>query len=489
MGREIELKFHCEPQDLPAVLAAAPAGDEEVRELISVYFDTPDRALARAGVSLRVRESGGQRIQTLKRGQGLAREEHEQPVPGFKPDPKAPPLSEILPPDAAEALSPAFYVGVHRRQRLVRRGHAEIEIALDHGEVRAGEGKSPISEVELELKSGPVDALFDLARELVDAAPLYLSFQSKSQMGQALRDGRPRGRLRPALRPEATAAQAFQTVARQALGEIARNGGLLRAAPSAEGVHQLRVATRRLRSALSTFAPLVRDERMETLKGELRWLAGACNDARDWDVLAAGTALAAAALEPRPPGLERLMRAIEARQAQSAGPPAEAIASARFRKLLVELTAWIETGPWLADAARAELRATPARLFAADRLERQLKRVRRRAKAFAQADEAARHDLRIEGKKLRYATQSFASLYGEKAVARIGEPLKALQEELGAVNDAAVARRLIGQLPLDVETAFAAGEVCGVRAAETRERLRRAHRALHRLLEARPFWR
>src|SRR6478735_9099276 len=86
--REIELKFACGPEDLAAVLARAPPGDEESRELISVYFDTPDLALQKAGASLRVREDKGARVQTLKRGEGLEREEHEAPIAGFAPDPE-----------------------------------------------------------------------------------------------------------------------------------------------------------------------------------------------------------------------------------------------------------------------------------------------------------------------------------------------------------------------------------------------------------------
>src|SRR5262245_53209959 len=95
--QEIELKFLCAPEDLGRVLAAAPEGDDDTRELISVYFDTPDLDLQKAGASLRVRESKGQRVQTLKRGDGLAREEHESPIAGDAPDPSLGPLSELLP--------------------------------------------------------------------------------------------------------------------------------------------------------------------------------------------------------------------------------------------------------------------------------------------------------------------------------------------------------------------------------------------------------
>src|SRR6185503_14175741 len=79
-SREIELKFLCAPRDLSAVLAAAPEGDDDSRELISVYFDTPDLRLQKAGVSLRVRQSKAGRVLTMKRGDGLAREEYEAPL-------------------------------------------------------------------------------------------------------------------------------------------------------------------------------------------------------------------------------------------------------------------------------------------------------------------------------------------------------------------------------------------------------------------------
>src|ERR1700741_3646089 len=181
---EIELKFQCAPEDLGRVLAAAPDGDEDTRELISVYFDTPDLRLQKAGASLRVRESKGERVQTLKRGDGLARQEFESPISGDAPDPTLDPLPELLPDGAKCELRPAFHVRVTRRQRLIRFEGAEIELALDQGEGRGGKRTSPISEVELELKSGEPKALYGLARELSHAAPIYLSFASKAQRGQ-----------------------------------------------------------------------------------------------------------------------------------------------------------------------------------------------------------------------------------------------------------------------------------------------------------------
>src|SRR5215469_2207221 len=113
--QEVELKFACGPDDLAAVLAAAPPGKDDNAELISVYFDTPDLDLKKAGASLRVRESKGRRVQTLKRGDGLAREEHEAPIESLAPDPKLGPLPKLVPDGAS--LKPAFNVRVQRRQR------------------------------------------------------------------------------------------------------------------------------------------------------------------------------------------------------------------------------------------------------------------------------------------------------------------------------------------------------------------------------------
>ena len=112
-SREVELKFLCAPSDLGAVLAAAPEGDDDSRELISVYFDTPDLALQKAGASLRVRESKGRRVLTMKRGDGLSREEYEAAIEGEQPPDRArAPCGRSLTEDDAAALKPAFNVRV-----------------------------------------------------------------------------------------------------------------------------------------------------------------------------------------------------------------------------------------------------------------------------------------------------------------------------------------------------------------------------------------
>jgi triphosphatase len=487
-SHEIELKFLCAPADLAAVLAAAPAGDDDVRELISVYFDTPAHDLQKAGASLRVRQSKAGRVQTFKRGAGLAREEHEAPVEGDRPDPQLGPLRELLPEGAAAALAPAFDVRITRRQRLIRYGEAQIELALDLGEVREGGRAAPISEVELELKAGEPAALFALARELSAAAPLYLSFEGKASRGQALVAGdapQGRGRERIELAVEATVAEAFQAAARNALGQVAANAAVLREAPTPEAVHQLRVAARRLRSALSTFAPVVRDKDFDRVAAELRWLAGACDRARELDVLAAEVVEPAVGMEAPPAGLAALGEAVAAARAQAWREVSETAASGRFRSLMIDALAWVETGDWLANPDAA----APARAFAAEALKTRRRKLLKRARHLEEADDAARHRVRIQAKKLRYAAEGFAGLFPEKAVRRFVDRLKAVQDALGALNDVATAEPLVAGLSLPPDAAFAAGELVGLRIADKDRMAAEAARALARFARAERFWR
>jgi inorganic triphosphatase YgiF len=490
--QEIELKFLCAPEDLGAVLAAAPAGDDESRELISVYFDTPDLKLQKAGVSLRVRESKGCRVQTLKRGDGLAREEHEVAVAGDRPDPQMQPLPELLPNGEAAALRPAFNVRVTRRQRLLHYQGAEIELALDQGEVEGGTRRSPICEVELELKTGEPGTLFGLARELSRAAPLYLSFDGKAAQGHALVAGAglpARRKEQPVLPAGATTAQAFQAMARHSLGQIAANAAVLREAADAEAVHQLRVASRRLRSILATFAPMLRGADLERLKEELRWLARACDQARNLDVFRERLEATAEAMDSTPAGLPPLREALAAARERAAAEAAEAARSARYRAMMIDLAEWIEVGPWLADDLRAELRRAPAGAYAAYVLQERRRKLMKRGRRLAHLDDAARHDVRIAAKKLRYSAEAFASLFPEKAVRRFVGRMKDLQDELGALNDLTLAEHIAEAVALPPDAAFAAGEITGVQACDKPARLAAAQHALRRLGKTAPFWR
>jgi len=378
-------------------------------------------------------------------------------------------------------------VRVTRRQRTFHYRGAEIELALDQGEVTDGTGRSPICEVELELKSGPPAALFDLARELAAAAPLYLAFDSKSARGQALVAGEKTARQSPEVKlaDDATVGAAFQTIARKSLAQIAANAAALRAKPTPDIVHQLRVSARRLRSTLSTFKPVIEGEGLEAVKDDLAWLSHRCDRARNLDVFAEETVAPAEAASPASIGLHALRNAIDGARRAAWADAAEAVSSERFRSLMINATGWVETGKW---RSRHEA-AAPIEPFARRALKRHLRKLSKCGPALRHGDDVGRHHLRIEAKKLRYAAEVLTSLYGEKRTARYLHHLRDLQDVLGRLNDLATAEPLIAAMKLPSDAAFAAGELVGLGVAEKPRMIARACKALDRLEAANPFWR
>lgn len=477
ISEEIELKFLCEAADVEALMAAAPPGDDRSIALAAIYFDTPERRLRDLGAGLRIREEPEGRRQTLKTGKGLRRQEYEIALERDGLDASHAPLRDLLGREHVARLEPLFAVRVQRRLRAVAWDGAQIELALDEGEIIAGGRKTRLCEVELELKSGEPAALFALARRLFEAAPLYLSFESKADRGFALVEGDdPAGGHAPVrLGREMTAAAAFQAICRTALGQIAAKGLILRqGGDSPEAIHQLRVAIRRLRSAMSTFGALVAGEPLDALKGELKWLANACNEARNLDVFLEETYRPAALAGATIHGLADLGQGLDAARGKAHARARAAAASTRFRALLLELHAWIETGDWL---ARLGTGGGPAKDFAEGALSGLRRKLTKQGRGLMSLSDAQRHQVRIQAKKLRYAAEAFAPLLADKAARRLIKKTRALQTTLGALNDGATAEALLASLGLEGPALYAAGHLAGEIAAGREARMAAAARA------------
>ena len=229
---ETELKFHVSSEALAALRKhPALAGSARAEHLVSVYFDTPDSRLLRAGVSLRVRERDGTFGQTLKSiaGQGLFdRAETEAQIETARPE-----LARLKGTRAAlvlnrhaGALRPVFATNVERTVRTWRHGGGAIEISLDEGEVSAGIEREPIRELELELKKGSEALLFELARELSLAIPLTLAFDSKASRGYWLAghdELTAKVTQNPRVLPACPAEVAFRRVVHSCLAQVAAN--------------------------------------------------------------------------------------------------------------------------------------------------------------------------------------------------------------------------------------------------------------------------
>ncbi len=500
---EIELKFEMDAAAAGAISERLGLEAEgEVRSLRSVYFDTPEADLHAHGLVLRVRDDGGRRVQTVKTAasNGIRRGEWECEVEGPAPDLEAAaktPLCEVLGRKAA-ILEPVFETRVERTTRRLHIDGAVIEAALDRGVVDADGVSLPILELELELKQGGPEALFTLARQLAGVAPLNLCFVGKAQRGYALRDGEPLAPARasdPALNRRDDAGTAFKAIAGAALAQIADNARLLRRVRRIEALHQARVGARRLRSALSLFRPMLEDGRLEAIKAELRWLTHELDDVRNLDVFIRDSFRPAARRHADWPGLAALGQTLIETQTRGYERAMAAIGSARFRGLILETAAWIETGPWTSsdDPVLAALRARPAKTAAEEIFKKRRRKIARKGRKLTELEPRPRHKLRIAAKKLRYACGFFGGLYDGKPAARLDAfrtAMENLQDGLGAAVDVAAAESLAASLGrgASADIAFAAGLVGGERQAGTAGAVKAARKAFRRFKRAEPFW-
>ncbi len=470
MDREIELKFLIAPEAAEEILTLL-IGEGAVRQLDATYFDTEGHALRKAGFGLRVRDGEGGRKQTLKSASAggiFARGEWETAVAGPGPDGAAladTPAAEVV---NGEVLRPVFTTRVERTVRMIRRGETVIEAVVDRGELIGEQRRAPVCELELELKSGPASALFDLARNLARHAALRLSLVSKAERGYALvmtaeSVGTPRranARLQPGTdrgpgpaghRPLCSFPPLRQ---RRGLARTARPRGrasVARRRASPRGV------------MLKIFKPLAGDDAAEGLVRDLKWLAGELDAARDLDVFVAEVWRPATERDPAP-DLAAFGRALLAAQTAAYLRMEAALESPRQRGLLLELAAWLEAGAWTTDPALAACRDAPAAAFAATSLGHLRHVVVKRGAALDSLDRETRHKLRLKGKTLRYAAEDLSGLFPEhpKRVERLIAASKAFQDALGRLNDQAARAELAREVAMtngEAQAAFAAGRL------------------------------
>jgi len=255
-----------------------------------------------------------------------------------------------------------------------------------------------------------------------------------------------------------------------------------------EGVHQTRVALRRLRSVLKAFRPAAGGPALEGFDDALKRLAQRLGTARDLDVFLLGIGAEAAAAMPGERRLLQLLRVAEARRQAAYAALREALDGPGFRAMVLDGMALLLERPWRDGGAEREAaleEALPA--FASRLLDKRWHRLCSEGEAIGGLDDAALHELRLTAKRLRYAAELFAPLWPGKAQRRFLKRLAAVQEELGLANDVAVARALVAGLGGGVP-AWATGAMEGFAAARLAGARRKGLSAWEDLMVARPFW-
>ncbi len=528
---EVELKLLVAPEHLDAIrdlgwVRDLCHGRPVRRRLVSTYFDTIDGTLLGRGVALRVRRQGRKRVQTIKADQrdsaGLFRRlEWDCAVAGDRPDleaARAAGLGDLL--EGVEAangettrtagtadlaaggLHPVCATDIHRTEMRLAGEDWAVTMALDRGTVSADGREEAVSEIELEVTRGTPGAVYALAERLAEAAPMRLGRVSKAERALALARGAPpRQPVKadvPSLSRDTPVGAAFQAIGRACLAQMAANEPVLLESQDPEAVHQMRVSVRRLRSAMTTFADVVRGPGLDDAKAELRWLMSLLGPARDIDVFLADILDPVIARVPDDQGLARLRALFTERRAAHYRDMLAGVGDARFTRLLLRLGTWIEAGDWLADPARADARAAPLVGFARATLDRRRRKVWKAGRRFDHLAPEARHDLRILIKKLRYTAEFFAVLFRGKAARPLLKDLARLQDQLGALNDVAVAGALLhGTLAEhragatgaeEAERAWGAGLVTGWHRRDAVDALDEAGRTWARLRKRRLFW-
>ena len=490
---EVELKFAIAPRDVPRLHEArALAGVRaRTRRFLALYLDTPDESLAASGMALRLRREGRQWVQTLKGGGGItgglhAREEWESPSRDGSLDLarwRETPLAAL--PDAGtlhERLAVLFQVDVERTTWHVRAARGVIlEVALDVGDVRHGDSRDAVCEVEIERKSGPESAVFEFAARLLDEVRLVPSAVTKAQRGYRLARGEtlaPTHARPAALCATMTPPQGAAAVLGAALAQLLANAEGVAKSDDPEFVHQLRVALRRARSALRTFGPALGKPQARELGRALKAITAVAGRARDLDVFATQTLPALAQATSTPLDDAKLARRLHTARQRARRKLLAALASRRFAHAVLGVSR-------LARAAQHRDGEGELAAYCASRLAKSERALRHSASGFGALDASGRHQLRIRAKRLRYALDACVDLFGAKPVKRYTAVLSELQDALGDANDARVAASFLGE----VRAAGAWAEAAHRWLAEREEEAaRRAAPCLDRLRDTRPPW-
>ena len=441
----------------------------ESRVFTSMYYDTPDRALATVGVTLRRRLENGKNLWQLKLpGKGY-RTEIE--LPG---GPKRPPrrLRESLIGLARGVeFEEAARLKTRRSGVKVRERGVVAEIVVDSVSVMDnGRVDSTFEEIEIEVVDGDGDILKELYGKL-------------RRRGAQASDGRPKlfralglaadGAPEPSAQaPSHVRLSAYLTRQRR---ELLRHDPGVRLAADPEDVHQMRVGLRRARSVLATARPTLAKEVTEPLRAELKWLGGVLGPVRDLDVLLERLRAQVAELPADDRfAAERLVHVLATDRELAHAHLVEALESERYLALL-DTFASVAQAPPLSGRTKS-VAALASREYR--KLERDV------AALPAEPSEEELHRIRVRAKRARYAAELAEPAVGKKA-SRFIANAKRLQDVIGEHQDAVVAGQRIQQalgVSRGGRVAFAAGRLVE-REEERRGRARSKWRKAWRKLE------
>jgi inorganic triphosphatase YgiF len=405
------------------------------------YFDTPDYDLREARFAYRIRRENGQWVAAVKGGGssegGLHRRSEwevrmDQPIPSidnFRDTPVGEELASII----GDKPLIMLFTTRFERQTLELRPTEDtvIELALDRGAIIAGAEQEPIQEIELELKAGRLSVLLAVAARMADVFPLLFEDRSKYYRGLVLAGltnvtAAFRGKYVDAEIGANDGARESLTGAIHAV--LKAKERLLADSDNHEKLRQVRTKLRRLRALLAFFRPLVQEESYIQHQTALRDWNRFLGTVRETDVLLAAWAECSqrAMFSGGHRWLEEVLR--DQRSAQMQNIRAQ-IAGGGATGMFLRLWAWLEGDAW------QEEDATSFRDFCSRRLDDWMQKMLDYGKHPDFSDPDLLHEIRIEGKKLRYVIEAVDEFITPPAGELIVK-LKKLQDALGYLRDA-----------------------------------------------------
>ena len=477
-----------------------------VRRLRQVFWDTPGLTIGRQGIGFAI-ETIGRRKQQLLRPIGAAPTGGRilnpvtAPLDGERLDPArlaflpgvdVGQVARLLPGD----LVPVFALDLHRTVWQLHWGETQLSLTLERAQIEAGAGKLEPCQTELALQAGPAQGLYEFAARLHQGIPFRLATHDAVQQAYRLVADEDWWRVEPGAAPaldgHMTVEQGILAIGRAAVADLRLEVAGLDAAMTADQIHRARVAMRRLRSVLSVFGKALPDQPRRALSRDLSALAGALGQAREWDVFVADTLgpLLAALGEER--GLKGLGFTAAVLRERAAAEALAAVNATDFMGLSLRLAAWFDAGLWPEppNPEAASLLAEPLGRYALALLKKGHKRFLAAGNHLSGASVGELHTLRIDAKRLRYITEFCRPLFPGKAARRYIAALRDIQDILGTLNDAVVARGLAAKLAAqdDQQGARTAGLVAGWSAAETEAARRRFAEVWRKFVNVPRFW-
>jgi triphosphatase len=470
MAVETELKLRIAPEQLArlrrhALLKAHSVTRPVTRRLYNIYYDTPKLDLHKSEMALRLRHAGRQWLQTLKGGGSVhaglhQRNEWEVPVQGPALDfsaTQAVEWGEHLRPSLRKKLQPVFVTDFSRNSRMLLWQGAQIELCMDQGVISTEQRSTPVCEVELELKSGEPQQLYELALEILEIVPFELETVSKAEQGYRLLSGysgHPVKGIAPAVARTDTLADVLKTLVWSCMQHFQDNlsgamGHGATAGDDAEYLHQMRVALRRLRVVLRMAEKVRADVQLAGLYKDVSDLCVELGHVREWDVFIAQTLQPMCERMAGHAGLQALLAVSERQRAACYAALRGAAQAHERQRLLLRFAIWMNSDYWQQQTETAQ----QAKDFATRRLRKLAKRFASSGQQLNTADAARLHALRIVAKKLRYSAEFCAALYDKKKAGSYLAALSIVQDLLGQINDVAVAHRLLDSLAADAALA------------------------------------